>query len=289
MKVGVVFPQTEIGNDPAVIKDFAQAAEALGYTHLLAYDHVLGADPNREGGWTGPYTKDTPFHEPFVLFGYLAAVTTTLELVTGVIILPQRQTALVAKQTAELAVLSGGRLRLGIGTGWNTVEYEALGEDFHNRGRRQEEQVRLLRELWANETIDFKGKWHRVDRAGIKPLPPGPIPIWFGGRDEAVLKRAARVGDGWMPLMAPGDDLSAALDRLHSYLRAAGRNPDSFGIEGFGGIAGGDPDRWRQVADGWRAAGATHMSLRTMGAGLATPRDHIDAIRRYKEAVGNAP
>ena len=162
MKIGVVFPQTEIGNDPVIIRDFAQAVEGMGFNHLLVYDHVLGADRDRPGGFEGPYDKDTAFHEPFVLFGYLAGMTQTIELVTGVIILPQRQVALVAKQAAEVAVLSGGRLRLGIGVGWNAVEYEALGESFSNRGQREEEQVQVLRALWENETIDFEGRWHRV-------------------------------------------------------------------------------------------------------------------------------
>jgi probable F420-dependent oxidoreductase len=290
VKLGVVFPQLEIGNDPAAIRDFAQAAEALGYTHLLAYDHVLGADPDREGGWAGPYTKDTPFHEPLVLFAYLAGLTTSLEFVTGVLILPQRQAALVAKQAAELAILSGGRLRLGVGTGWNAVEYEALAEDFHNRGRRQEEQIELMRRLWAEDVIDFNGRWHRVDHAGINPRPAATIPIWFGGGHEAVLQRAARIGDGWLPLAIPGPDLDAAKERLAGYLRAAGRDPASFGLEGFVNIEG-DPDRWPRQLEAWESAGATHVSLRTFPPRLRQPRegvgpaDHLDAIRRYREAL----
>ena len=167
MKIGVVFPQTEIGNDPLVIRDYAQTAEGLGYSHLLAYDHVLGANPQRPGGWSGPYTYQTPFHEVFVLLSYLAGVTQKLELVTGIVILPQRQTALVAKQTASLDVLSGGRLRLGVGLGWNEVEYAALNEDFHDRGKRMEEQVALLRRLWTEPLVDFKGTWHTIPDAGI--------------------------------------------------------------------------------------------------------------------------
>ncbi len=286
MNIGVVFPQAEIGTDPAVIKDFAQAVEALGYSHLLIFDHVLGADPDREGGWTGTYTKDTQFHEPFVLFGYLAALTTRIELVTGVLVLPQRQTALVAKQAAEVDILSGGRLRLGVGTGWNQVEYEALNEDFHNRGRRQAEQVDVLRRLWAEEVVDYRGKWHRIDRAGINPRPGRAIPVWFGGRHPAMLKRMARLGDGWFPLLAPGDELSGLLARVRGDVRAEGRDPATFGIEGFTNYANGEPERWRRQVEAWRTAGATHLSLRTMNAGLASPRDHIDAIRRYKEALG---
>ncbi len=286
MKIGVVFPQTEIGNDPAGIKDFAQAAEALGYHHLLIYDHVLGADPDRPGGWAGPYDKDTPFHEAFVTLGFLAAHTTTIELVTGVIILPQRQTALVAKQAAALDILSGGRLRLGVGTGWNAVEYQALSEDFHNRGKRQEEQIALMRDLWANDAIDFRGAWHRVDRAGINPLPGRSIPIWFGGQVEAVLRRMARLGDGWIVNIDPNDKARAAIERLHGYLRAEGRDPAAFGIDAQIGKPAEGPQILRAHAEGWRALGATHASVRTMGAGLSGPAQHIDALRGYQELVG---
>jgi probable F420-dependent oxidoreductase len=294
MRIGIVFPQTEIGNDPAAIRDFAQAVEALGYSHLTVFDHVLGADPNREGGWHhGPmgngrpgYTKDSAFHEPFVLFGYLAALTRTIELVTGILVLPQRQAALVAKQTAEIDILSGGRLRLGVGSGWNPVEFEALNEDFHNRGRRQDEQVLLMRRLWDEEVIDFNGTWHRVDRAGINPRPGRRIPIWFGGGHEAVLKRAARLGDGWMPLaFHPRESAYPAIQRLRGYLRAEGRDPDSFGIEGYTQINAGGPEVWRSHLQWWRDLGATHISVRTMGLGFATPDMHIDAIRRYHEAI----
>ena len=200
MKYGVVFPQTEYGNDPQAIKDYAQTAEGLGYDYLLVYDHVLGAHPDRLPGLTGPYTNAHPFHEPMVLFGFLAAVTTNLELVTGILILPQRQTALVAKQTAAVDVLSGGRLRLGIGIGWNYVEYDALGKNFRTRGRQVEEQIEVLRKLWTQPLVTHRTDDHNIDNAGILPLPvQRPIPIWFGGVAEPVLKRAARLGDGWMP------------------------------------------------------------------------------------------
>ena len=289
MEFGAIFPQTEIGEDPAAIRDFAQAAEAMGFRHLLIYDHVLGVDPDRPGGWQGPYTKEHAFHEPFVTLGYLAAVTRTIELVTAVIILPQRQTALVAKQAAEVDLLSGGRLRLGVGTGWNAVEYEALGEEFHNRGRRQEEQIALLRRLWTHDVIDFEGRWHRITRAGINPRPSRPIPIWLGGRVDAVLRRAARLADGWMPTWPMGDDLRGAVERLRGYLRDEQRDPETFGIQAWAQIHGGDPDRWRTHAEQWRAAGATHIAIASMGAGLQSPDEHIDAIRRYKEAVAEPP
>ncbi len=285
MKIGVVFPQTEIGNDPNVIRDFAQAVEEMGFDHLLVYDHVLGVDPKRPEGWSGPYDKDSPFHEPFVLFGYLAGATTRIELVTGVIILPQRQTALVAKQSAEVDLLSHGRLRLGVGTGWNAVEYQALGEDFGSRGRRQAEQVELLRELWSNETLDYSGRWHRIDRAGINPRPTRRIPIWFGGNADPLLERAAKLGDGWFPLIPPNDSGKRAVDIIHAGLAEAGRDPAGFGIEAQGRIAGGDSTRWRRHADGWRKLGATHISVVTMSAGLATAEEHLKAASEYRDAI----
>ncbi len=287
MKIGAVFPQTEIGNDPAVLRDFAQAVEEMGFEHLLVYDHVLGADPDRPGGWSGPYDKDTPFHEPFVLFGYLSAVTRTLELVTGVIILPQRQAALVAKQAAEVDLLSGGRLRLGVGTGWNAVEYEALGEDFGNRGARQGEQIALLRQLWEQEAPSFEGRWHRVTKAGINPRPGRRIPIWLGGAADPVLRRAARLADGWFPLLPPDERGKTAVEKLRGWLREEGRDPAAFGIEPQARIAGGNPERWRKQAEGWRELGATHISIVTMGAGLATPDDHLKAAGEYREAIGS--
>ena len=285
MQIGVVFPQSEIGNDPSVIRDYAQAAESLGYSHLLVYDHVLGAHPDREPRLTGPYTHETSFHEPFVLLGYLAGQTKTLGLVTGIIILPQRQTALVAKQAAEVDILSSGRLRLGVGTGWNYVEYDALNEDFHNRGQRQEEQVELLRKLWSEPLLDYTGRWHRIDRASIKPLPGRSIPIWFGGSDERVLKRAARLGDGMIPQFAPNDAGRATLARLDAYLAENGRDRSSFGIEAQVSLAAG-PEKWAAHAQSWREFGANYICVRTMNADLRSPQDHIDAIKNYKAEVG---
>ena len=233
MKLGLVFPQTEFGNDPAALRDYAQTAEDLGFTHILAYDHVLGANPERPGGWKGPYTYQNPFHEPFVLFGFMAAVTRRLGFCTGVIILPQRQTALVAKQAAEVDVLSGGRLRLGVGLGWNEVEYTALGEAFHDRGRRIEEQIALLRRLWTEPLVEFTGRWHRVPDAGLNPLPvQRPIPIWMGGSHPNVLRRAAQLADGWLPNFRTPADARPALDRLNQDLAEAGRSawPEKRGI-----------------------------------------------------------
>ena len=285
MRLGAIFPQTEIGEDPGAIRHFAQAAEACGFDDLLIYDHVLGADPARPGGWSGPYTKDHAFHEVFVTLGYLAGFTRRIELVPAVLVLPQRQTALVAKQAAQLDLLSGGRLRVGVGVGWNAVEYEALGESFHDRGRRQQEQVELLRQLWENDVVDFDGRWHRVDRAGLLPRPRRRIPIWFGGTADATLRRAARLGDGWFPILPPNQTTADLVSRLHGYLRDAGRDPASFGIEPFAQVRGGDSERWHKHAEHWRGLGATHLALATMNAGLVGVDAHVDALQRWKEAV----
>jgi probable F420-dependent oxidoreductase len=286
MRFGVVFPQTEIGTDPAVIRDFAQTAEALGYHHILAYDHVIGANPASRQGWRPPYTHKDSFHEPFVLFSYLAGVTKTLEFTTGVIILPQRQTVLVAKQAAALDVLSGGRLRLGIGIGWNPVEYEALGENFKNRGRRSEEQVEVLRQLWTQELVTYEGQWHRITDAGLNPLPiQRPIPIWFGGSDDRALRRLARLGDGWFPMMGPDDTCRAAIDKIGTYAREAGRDPKSIGIESRVTIGQKSPEEWKKEIEAWKNLGATHLAVNTMKAGLPTPTAHIEAIRRFKAVI----
>jgi probable F420-dependent oxidoreductase len=287
MQIGVVFPQTEIGASPAAIRDYIQAAENLGYAHVLVFDHVLGADARRYAGWNGPYSHLDMFHEPFVLFGYLAALTRRLELVTGVIILGQRQTALVAKQAAEVDVLTGGRLRLGVGIGWNHVEYEALGSDFHDRGRRSEEQIGVMRALWTQEVVSVKGRWHQITDAGLNPLPvQRPIPIWLGGRAEAVVRRVGRLADGWFPQFPPDQAGEETLNRMRQYAREAGRDPAAIGIEGRISFAGGNSDTWAQAAEAWQKLGATHLSVNTMRAGLRSPDEHIKAIRQFKEALG---
>ena len=284
MHIGVTFPQNEIGADPIVIRDYAQAAEALGYTHLVVFDHVLGADPTHRPGWRG-YTQRDMFHEPFVLFGYLAALT-HLELVTAVIILPQRQTALVAKQAAQVDILTGGKLRLGVGVGWNPVEYEALGMDFHTRGRVIEEQVEVLRLLWSQEIVSYKGQYHNITGAGLNPLPlHRSIPIWMGGGAEVLLRRTARLGDGWFPQGYPNDQMGETIERLRGYTREAGRDPAKMGIEARMSARDGDLDEWVKQTKAWQALGATHISINTMGAGYTSPDQHIDAIRRYKEAI----
>ena len=289
MQLGAIFPQTEIGADPSGVRDFAQAAESLGYDHLLVFDHVLGADASKREGWARPYSHVDMFHEPFVLFGYLAALTETIELTTGVLILSQRQTALVAKQAAEVDVLTGGRLRLGIGVGWNDVEYEALGENFGNRGRRSAEQIELMRELWTKDVVTFKGRYHQVTYAGINPRPPrGNIPIWFGGNDDRVVRRIGRLGDGWFPQFEPDGAGHERIGLMREHARQAGRDPDAIGIEGRISLAdGGNPSDWNKGSAAWAEVGATHLSVNTMRAGLNGPDQHIEAIRRFKEAVGS--
>lgn len=287
MRIGAVFPQLESGTDPVAIRDYAQAVEAMGYTHILAYDHVLGAGTTTRPDWSGPYTSESLFHEPFVLFGYLAAVTKSIELVTGVIILPQRQTALVAKQAAEVDLLSGGRLRLGVGVGWNAVEYDGLNENFKNRGARSEEQIALLRALWSQTAINFKGRWHTIEDAGINPLPPRrSIPIWIGGYTEATLKRIGAMGDGWFPWRPPSEDMRAQIARLHDYARAAGRDPATIGLEPQLTISRVPEEEWESYVEGWRQLGATHLCVNTMGAGLGSLENHIAALRRVKERLG---
>ena len=285
MKIGVVFPQTEIGDDPEVVARFATTAESLGYQHLVAYDHVLGANTASRPNWLGPYTSESLFHEPLVLFAFLAGLTKRLEFVSGVLILPQRQTALVAKQAASVDVLSGGRLRLGVGTGWNPVEYEILGENFHNRGIRSEEQIEVMRKLWAEATIEFEGKWHSVPDAGIKPLPPRRnIPLWLGGGAPAVLDRVGRIADGWFPL----NTKSLAKDLAHVRRVAAdhGRDPGSIGVECItppDATPKAAQDRLKALED----LGVTHASVVMMNLGLANPEAHIDSLKGYWDAVGD--
>jgi len=282
MRIGVTFPQTELGGDRGAVKAYGQRVEELGYTHILIYDHVLGADPDVHQGWQGPYDVHTTFHEPFVLFGFLAGLT-DLELVTGVIVLPQRQTALVAKQAAEVDLLTGGRFRLGIGLGWNAVEYEALGENFRNRGRRSEEQVEVLRRLWTEPTVTFDGTHHTITGAGLAPLPvQRPIPVWFGAATERALERAGRLADGWFPMMEIGSGLEWARERVHDAATAAGRDPATIGMEGRVTWAG-DPDRALAEIAAWRAAGASHVSINTMGAGLDGVDEHLAVLERLAQ------
>lgn len=287
MQFGAVFPQIEFPSDPVAIRDYAQAVEGLGFQHILAYDHVLGADTTNRPNWGGAYKAENPFQEVFVLFGFMAGVTENLGFVTGVLISPQRQTALIAKQAAEVDVLCRGRFRLGIGVGWNAVEYEGLDKSFENRGARSEEQIALLRALWTEPSITFEGKWEKVIEAGLNPLPmQRPIPIWIGGYVEATLKRIGQMGDGWFPWRPPDDTMRAAIERLRGYAVEAGRDPNAIGLEPRLDVAQGTPDDWHTRVEGWRALGATHFCLNTMGGGFTTPDQHIAALRKGVEELG---
>jgi probable F420-dependent oxidoreductase len=285
VKIGAVLPQTEIGPDAGGVRAWAQGVEGLGFAHALAYDHVLGADPAVHRGWAGPYDVHTTFHEPFVLFGYLAGIT-TLELVTGIIILPQRQTALVAKQAAEVDLLTGGRFRLGVGLGWNAVEYEALGKDFSDRGRRIGEQVALLRRLWTEQTVTHEGRYERVTGAGLAPLPvQQPIPVWFGASSQPALRRTGRLADGWFPQVPPGPRLDEARAAVEESAREAGRDPASLGMEGRVSWSEGGMEQVVERIGAWRDAGASHLSVNTMGAGLQSVDDHLGALSELAEAL----
>ena len=285
MQIGVVFPQTEIGSDVGGVRAYATAAQELGYRHLLAYDHVLGADPEVHEGWRGPYGLESTFHEPFVLFGFLAGIT-SLELVTGVIILPQRQTALVAKQAAEVDLLTGGRFRLGVGVGWNAVEYEALGQDFSQRGRREDEQIELLRRLWTEPSVSFDGRFDTVTGAGLAPLPTQrPIPIWLGGASEPAYRRMGRLADGWFPQVPPDARLDEALDVIAGAAEEAGRDASAIGMEGRASWTPVGLDKVLDHVQRWRDVGATHVSINTMGAGFASVDDHVAALSRIAESL----
>lgn len=295
LKIGTVFPTCEIGDDPFAVRDFAQAAEELGYSHIITYDHVLGAEhADRDPVLLGPYTEKDAFHEPMVLFGYLAALTQKIRLVSGVLILPQRQTALVAKQAVQLSVLSRGRFTLGVGTGWNWVEYESLNEEYASRGKRMDEQVELLRRFFDEPIVEFEGLYHKVTRAGLLPRPAGRIPIWFGGFSPPAIRRAARCGDGFLfgSASQPMQDLCAS---LVDGLEKTGRR-EGFEIDTVLHYSEGE-ERWRALAQAWHDLGATHFSMRAMDtgthlmgekpAGFKTVADHIEGLQRFIEVVGD--
>lgn len=286
MKVGVIYPQTELQGDPDAVRRIGLAAEELGYHHLLAYDHVLGAHHDRDPKPAGPYTDQHPFHDPFVMFGHLAAITRRIELVTGVIILPQRQTALVARQAADVDLLSGGRLRLGVGIGWNHVEYEALGQNFRTRGRRVAEQVKLLRQLWSQPVVDFHGDFDRIDQATLNPRPRGPIPIWMGGFSDIALQRAARIADGFI-FVDGASDSDGMLTKLRGFLREAGREGEAFGLQ-CNMLTAKGVEAVVDRAQRWRDAGGTHAAVVTMGQGFTTIEAHVDYMTRAAEALHNA-
>jgi probable F420-dependent oxidoreductase len=285
MDIGVVYPQIELGGSRDGLLRFALAAEALGYDHLVAYDHVLGAvHDGREPPLTGPYTQNDPFHEPLVMFSYLAGITERLRFFSGIIILPQRQTALVARQAADLQIFSEGRFRLGVGVGWNYVEYGALGQDFHTRGKRQEEQIELLRKLWTEPVVDFTGRFDRVDRAGSLPLPTHPVPIWMGGYGRAAFERAARVADGFI-FGGRTPQLIESLKRVHEMLDANGRSVDEFGAEAVL-FSNTGVERLAEHAAAWRDAGGTHASISTMNHGFTDADQHVEYLETAKKALG---
>ena len=283
MKPNAFFPSLDIGTDPAKIRDWAQAAEDLGYAYIEVPDHVFGA--KGRDGWVPLYNEKDPFHETFVTLGFLAAVTRTIGLSTGILIAPQRQTGVIAKQAAEVDILSGGRLRLGIGVGWNHVEYEALGVDWKTRGARQAEQVEVLRRLWSGDLVSFNGRFHNLKDVSIVPPPvQRPIPIWFGGSSDAVVARAARLGDGWMPIMAPDTQAEEKLAMLRAHLKSSRRDPDKFGIEAWLRMQSPDPQGWAAAADGWRRLGADMVMLYPMYR-ITNVHDHIETLRRFKEVT----
>ena len=285
MEIGAVFPHNEIGTDPQAIKDYAQGVEELGVTHLLIYDHVLGADRDRPGGFEGPYDKDVAFHEPFTTFAFIAAVTKKLDMITTVMILPQRQTVLVAKQAAELAILSNNRFKLGIGVGWNTVEYTGLNENFKNRGKRQEEQVELMRLLWESEVLEYKSDYHHIDKASINPRPSKSAPIWFGGGAPQLIERCADLGDGWIPLMGPNEAARKTLAAIKEKRESKGLDWDNFGVQAQAQYAGGDAERWNKHAEKWRNLGASHLAIATHNAEPTNVDGHLGRIKEYLNAV----
>jgi|TARA_B100000315_G_scaffold158494_1_gene147125 probable F420-dependent oxidoreductase len=283
MQISAWFPTRDIGTDPVRVRDWAQAAEELGYDHIEVPDHVFGA--TARDGWSPRYTEQDPFHETFVTLGFLAAATTTIGLASGVLILPQRQTGVVAKQAAQVDILSGGRLRLGVGVGWNHVEYEALNEDWKSRGTRQREQVEVLKKLWCDDLVTYQGRFHQFTEVNITPRPvQRPIPVWFGGSSDAVVKRAAQIGDGWMPIMAPDHEAEAKLEQLRNHLSDCGRDTSAFGIEGWLRMDKADPDEWRVAAEGWRKLGADIVMLYPMYR-IPDLDDQIETLRRFKEVV----
>ena len=295
MEIGVIFPQTEIEPDPSAVRDFAQAAQDMGYSYLFVADHVLGADPDHHDHPAyAMYNQRSVVHESLTLMGYLAAVAPGLGLATGILILPQRQTALVAKQAAEIDVLCGGRLRLGIGVGWNEVEYQALGMNFHDRGARSAEQIRVMRELWTKEVVDFHGRWHDITHAGINPLPvQRPIPVWLGVGSpweptppDTAFRRVASLADGWCPNFVPDANGQALVDKVNGFMAEYDRDPSSLGLDGRLKTAGSQPKSWIEELDDWRKLGASYVSLENRRAGLGSADEHIEAMRRFKEAAG---
>lgn len=285
MKFGAVFPQTEIGTDPAAIKEYAQGVEELGFDYLLAYEHILGAERAAYPEQAFIYDHEDAFHEPFVLFSYLAAVTEKLNFATGILVLPQRDVRLVAKQATELSNLSGGRFRLGVGAGWNRAEALSLGSEFKTRGKRMNEQLELLEKLFVEPLIDYDGTFHKVRRCGLKPLPHSVPEIWVGGSADPVLKRAARFAQGWIPATLPEGREREIVDKLHGFLGEQGRDPESFGMDARIVLANHPQEQWRTHFDFWRELGANHFRCNTMGQGYTTPEQHLESLQAFLAAV----
>ena len=296
MQIGVIYPQTEMETDPGAVQQFAQTVEAMGFSHVLAFDHVVGANRASRPGQTLPYDLDSSFHEPLVLFSFMAARTTKLGFITGVLILTQRQSVLVAKQAACLDVLSGGRLRLGVGSGWNLAEYEALGMAFETRGARIEEQIAVMRALWTERTVDFRGKEHLIPDAGLNPLPvQRPIPVWFGGGGDRphfgqtanlkVVRRIARIGDGWIQPKMPLPRAQELTEVFRGYWREYGRDPGSVGIEVRIDLSLATQGDWAEELKAWEGMGASHVSLSTMGDGLFGVDAHLERLKLFRDAA----
>lgn len=298
MRLGVMMPLGDIGGEPRTVREFALAAEEIGFTNLGLPDHVLGGNPAAPSGPEQRSLSSGLYHDPFVAFGYLSAICRpTTEFSTQVLILAQRQAALVAKQAACLDVLCEGRFRLGVGVGWNPVEFTGLNENFHNRGRRSVEQVVVMQKLWADPYVSFEGKWHRIEDAGINPLPVRrSIPVWFGGHVEQTLERIATIGDGWiMNAYPPGHEIEAEWGKIRGMAERAGRDPAAIGLEVWISGGAGDERSWAEEARYWKRLGATHLTLtNTFGrrhhkriAGR-TMADHLAAMRRFQAAVADA-
>jgi probable F420-dependent oxidoreductase len=283
MKIGIIYPQNELKGDPEAVRRIGIATEQLGFDHLLAYDHVLGATPDREPKLWGPYTDQHPFHDPLVMFGHLAALTTRIEFITGVLILPQRQTALVARQAADVSLLSGGRLRLGVGIGWNYVEYDSLGQDFSTRGKRVEEQIALLRELWSKPLVEFAGRFDQIDRAALNPRPHVPVPIWMGGFADVALRRGAVIADGFIFADGAGDTFEM-VSRLKGFLQDAERSREGFGLH-INMLRAKTATDVVDTVKRWADVGGTHASINTMGQGLSTIDAHLGHIERLRDAL----
>lgn len=287
VRIGAVFPQNEISNDPDDIRTYASTLDQLGYRHILAYDHVLsGSQQAHHPKLVGRYDEKSPFHEVFVLFGYLAAIAPALEMVTGVLILPQRQTALVAKQAATLDLLTAGKTRIGVGIGWNDIEYQGLGETFGNRGRRLEEQMDVLRRLWTDSIISYEGRWHTIDHAGLAPRPvQRPIPLWIGGSAEVAIRRAARLADGFFANSGSQETYERIMAILRDEIQRSDRDPATFGIEPRITVAGTEPDDWKRSYTWWREQGVTHLTINTMGGGYTSVDQHLDALGKAIETL----